>query len=395
MGAAVANPPLPDVARRAWLVDTTLRDGEQAVGVRFPADQRKEIARALFSAGVPELELGTWTCKEEPEVVTSLLADAGTARVTIWCRAREEDLDNAAAVGAEAVHISVPISDIQIDALGRTCAWAFGDAIRVVEAACQRFPYVSVGAQDASRADPERLFDWARRLSSVGAKRLRLADTVGVWNPMRIGPIVGTLRAEVPDLEIGFHGHDDLGMATANSVAAVATGAHSADVTVLGLGERAGNAALEEVVMALELSLGVATGIDLPQLTGLATLVARAAGRIIPPSKAVVGADVFRHTSGIHARSILKDRRAYEPFDPSQVGHAPSELVLGQHSGRAALSAALQRQGLPAGEGRVAELLPLVRRFARDHLRPISAEELGLLAKDVPAAPIRRCSGSD
>jgi homocitrate synthase NifV len=164
---------------------------------------------------------------------------------------------------------------------------------------------------------------------------------VGVWNPFQAHAVVLALRDRVRGLSLGFHGHNDLGMATANSLAALLAGAASADVTVNGLGERAGNAPLEEVVMAMRVTLGRATGIDTHRLGELSALVARASGRTLPTNKPITGDDAFRHESGIHVHALLADHRAYEPFPAKTVGHRPTEIVLGKHSGAAAVRAVL------------------------------------------------------
>ena len=154
----------------------------------------------------------------------------------------------------------------------------------------------------------------------AGADRLRLADTVGIWNPLQVGVAFARLAERLPDFPLGFHGHNDLGMATANSLAALVSGAHSVDVTVNGLGERAGNAPLEQVVMAVQVSLGESCGIATEALSRLCRRVARHARRPIPPHQPVTGRRIFEHESGIHVHGLLRDRRTYEPFRPAQVG---------------------------------------------------------------------------
>ncbi len=223
---------------------------------------------------------------------------------------------------------------------------------------------MSVGAQDASRAEPGFLARCARAALAAGVDRFRLADTVGLWSPLKRTQSCQASARSVPGLPLGFHGHNDLGMATANTLAALAAGAESADVTVNGLGERAGNAPLEEVAMALRVCLRRPPGVDTRALSGLSRLVARAAGRPLPAGKPVVGQGVFCHESGIHVRGILADRRTYEPFPPEEVGAAPSRIVLGKHSGTAAVRRVLAARGVAVSAGEALELLAAIRARA-------------------------------
>lgn len=324
-------------AKSTWLVDSTLRDGEQAPGVSFTAVQAQEIASRLAILGIRELEIGTPAMgAEEQDKMRRIVSALPNIRCTAWCRARVEDLVAAARSGVNAIHLSVPVSPIQLAALERDWGWVFSTLAELIPRAQDMFSFVSIGAQDASRCALTNLLRLAHFAEERRVNRLRLADTVGIWNPMQCHATIATLAEAVPALSLGVHCHDDLGMATANTVAAFYAGASSADVTVNGLGERAGNAALEEVAMALELIAPGASGLDTRGLVALCRLVARSAGRSLPPDKAIVGSNAFRHESGIHVHAILRDCRAYEPFAPELVGHAGREFVLGKHSGQSA-----------------------------------------------------------
>jgi homocitrate synthase NifV len=341
--------------------------------VAFSPAQKLAIARLLAQAGLGEIEIGTPAMgPAEIASIRAVVALRLPCRLTAWCRARRGDIDAAAASAVDAVHVSLPVSAIHLCAMQKSQGWAIDVAGELIAYARSRFDYVSVGAQDASRARPGFLFRLARVARQAGADRFRLADTVGVWNPFQVHGLVAELRQRVPLLAVGFHGHNDLGMATANSLAAVAAGAGSVDVTVLGLGERAGNAPLEEVVMALQLTMHRACGIDTRRFGELAALVAQASGRPVPVDKPVVGAGVFRHESGIHVRGLLADRRTYEPFSAAAVGHAPTEFVVGKHSGTAAIRRALAGAGIEITPAEAEGLLPRLRRAGG----PVSVEEL-------------------
>jgi homocitrate synthase NifV len=245
-------------------------------------------------------------------------------------------------------------------ALGKDRSWVLMQMEKLVHKARAVFDHVTVGAQDASRADESFLIEFAGRAYAAGASRLRIADTVGIGRPSSIGGLVRCLRLAVPDLDLEFHGHNDLGMATANALSALESGARSVSVTVNGLGERAGNAALEQIVMALEMHPSLGCAVDAPALLSLSRLVARAAGRAIAPDQPVVGDRVFTHESGIHCHAMFSDVRAYEPFSPQQSGHCDRRFVLGSHSGGTAIRNLLRQAGIRISARQARILRPLL-----------------------------------
>jgi homocitrate synthase NifV len=197
-----------------------------------------------------------------------------------------------------------------------------------------------------------------------------------------VSAVVTSLRAIAPQLDLEFHAHNDLGLATANTIASIEAGATAASITVNGLGERAGNAALEEVVMALQIALGVDCGVRPEHLSGLSALVARASGRSVPPEKPIVGAAAFRHESGIHCAGLLRDARSYEPFAPELVGRTRPDFVLGAHTGGAAVAAVLRSQGRAVTADQARSIALRVRELARQRGGPLAPSDLPAL---VPA----------
>jgi homocitrate synthase NifV len=344
------------------LNDTTLRDGEQTAGVCFTLDERIAIARALAAAGVQEIEAGIPAMgDEEKEAIRALVSLNLSSRLIAWCRMHNHDLQAAIECNVSAVNLSISVSDQQIARkLRRDRAWVLSESSRLIRLAVDQGLTVSLGGEDSSRADIDFLCTLIEVAERAGAARFRFADTLGVLDPFATLEIFQQLRRNT-SLELEIHAHNDLGMATANSLAAVRGGATHVSTTVNGLGERAGNAPLEEVAVALRHAERRDAGIDLRVLGALSALVADASGRPLAVNKAIVGSAIFTHESGIHVSGLLRDRKNYEFIAPEDFGRR-HQFVLGKHSGTATVQWAFSDLGISLGAEQARRILARVRQ---------------------------------
>ncbi len=365
------------------IVDTTLRDGEQTAGVVFSNQEKIRIARMLDEVGVQQIEAGIPVMGgNELEAIKAICNLGLKASIMGWNRPVIKDIEASAACGCDSVAISISTSDIHIKHKLNTTRGAVLDMmVKATEYAKEYFDYISVNAEDASRADMNYLVEFATEARKAGASRIRYCDTIGILEPFITYERVKTL-IERADVEVEMHTHNDFGMATANALAGVRAGARFIGVTVNGLGERAGNAAMEEVVMALKHIQNTDLDFDTKRFVELSEYVSRASGRLLPPWKAIVGSNMFAHESGIHADATLKNPKTYEVFKPEEVG-LERQIVIGKHSGTASIKSKFKEYGREISDEQAQEILKHVRSLAIDMKRSLFDKEIIYIYTDL------------
>ncbi len=356
--------------------DTTLRDGEQAAGVAFTLAEKVIFATLMDAIGVQELEVGIPAMGGmEAEAITEIANLGLRTLLTGWNRAVRSDIDASLSCGLQRVHISVPVSEIQIAVKFQgNCQLVLNRLRDTINYAGDRGLYISVGGEDSSRADDNFLLDVALAAQDWGASRFRFCDTVGILDPLTTYKKVQQLVNKLI-IPVEMHTHNDFGMATANALAGIRAGATSVNTTVNGLGERAGNAALEEVVMALHRIYGINIGIDTSRFKEISEFVVQASGCDVPPWKAIVGENAFAHESGIHGHGVLQNPATYEPFNPKEVGRE-RRLVIGKHSGKHLITNLLQQYGIALTQAETRSLLDAVRDLSVELKRSLTPDEL-------------------
>jgi len=348
---------------RVVVFDTTLRDGEQAAGVCFSKDAKVEIAGLLDAMGVDVIEAGFPAASPgEQEAVQAVAEAVVSASVCGLSRAIPAEIDATWLALRHArrprLHVFLSSSEMHLAHQLRRGADEVVGMARVAVARARGYTSdVEFSCMDATRSEPELIARLVRVAIEAGAKTINLPDTVGWARPEQVAAMFREVYERVPELAevvASFHGQDDLGMATANSLAAIAAGARQVELAVNGLGERAGNTPFEEVVMALRVHgevLGVETGVDSRGIWAVSQSVAHHSGIGVPLNKAIVGGNAFRHASGIHQDGVLKRRETYEAIDPAEIGHPiGTQIVLGKLSGRAGFAARVRALGISLSE---------------------------------------------
>ncbi len=397
----------PDYVR---IFDTSLRDGEQAPGASMTSAEKLEVARALARLGVEVFEAGfRAAAPDDVAAVQAIAAEVGREPVEgrpqteppIICglaRCTRSDID-AAWLGVKGakhprIHTFLATSDLHLKhKLRLTRGEMTAKAVEMVAYARTLCQDVEFSPEDAGRSDPEFLHTVLAAVIKAGATTLNIPDTVGYTMPDEFGALIAGIIKHTPgarDVVISVHCHDDLGLAVANSLAGLRAGARQAEVTVNGIGERAGNASLEEVVMAIRTrgaKIGLHTGIDSTQLSRISKLISRSTGYPVPPNKAIVGANAFAHESGIHQDGMIKNAQTYEIMRPQDVGATHTMLVLGKHSGRAAFSKRLAELGYPLEGDALLKAFNEFKKLADRKKAVLDADLIALASDELATVP--------
>lgn len=360
----------------ALINDTTLRDGEQAPYVSFKLEEKLKIAQLLYEAGADELEVGIPAMGlKEQEELKEIVNLKLPIPIMSWNRATMEDLEASLKCNVQAVDLSIPVSKILIDIKYKSnIDKLFRNLEEVIIAAKKENLFVCIGGEDASRADNELLKEIMDFAQALGANRFRYCDTVGILTPHKTYENISYLTS-VNNLDIEIHTHNDFGMATANSISAIEAGAKSANTTVIGLGERAGNASFEQVLMSLKHQFQEKRNINADKLRELVRTVSRAANKPIDANSPIVGKHIFSHESGIHVNGMIKSKNAYEAFSPGVVG-LNRYFPIGKHSGSATLLYHLNALGITPSKAEVQSLLPKVRDMVTSRKKVLNSQEL-------------------
>ena len=365
------------------IVDTTLRDGEQTAGVVFANHEKIAISQMLSDLGINQIEVGIPAMGgDEKEAIKSICKRNLKSSIMAWNRAVISDIENSLDCGVDSVAISIYVSDIHIqNKLKTSREWVLENMVKSVEYAKRNGLYVSVNGEDASRANDDFLIEFIEVAKQAGADRFRYCDTVGIMDPFSIKDKISKIYNKTK-FDIEMHTHNDFGLATANAIAGIIGGANYVGVTVNGLGERAGNAALEEVLMALKYIHGYDTNIDTTKFKDLSEYVSSASGRDLPAWKAIVGSNMFKHESGIHADGALKNPTNYEAFNPKEVG-LERQIVIGKHSGKAAIVNKFKEYDINLNDEDASIMLESVRALCIRAKRTLFDKELVQLYNDI------------
>ena len=375
---------------KVLFLDTTLRDGEQSAGIGMTGEEKMEIARQLQKLRVDIIEAGfAASSPGDFEAVSNIAREVHGPIIASLARAVPNDVDQAwqAVRHAERprIHVFLSSSEIhQMHQLRKNREEVMEMAVAMVERARTYCPDVEFSPMDATRTNPEYLFQMLEEVIRAGATTINIADTVGYAIPSNFTHLLRQIKAQVPGIDgvnLSVHCHNDLGLAVSNSLAAIEAGATQVEGCINGIGERAGNASLEEIIMAVDTRKDLfqaEIGIDTTQIYPASRLVSRITGMAVQANKAVVGENAFRHASGIHQDGVLKDRSTYEVMQPERVGVPGSSLVLGKLSGRAGLQARLEALGYQLSREEISNVFESFKVLA-DKKREVNDRDLEIL----------------
>lgn len=372
--------------KKILVFDTTLRDGEQTPGVTLPPEKKVAIAKSLDEFGVDIIEAGmAITSKGEYTAIREIVKQGLKAKIYDGCRLNIKEVELALKLEVDGVQIIVPTSELhQRVKLGKTRQQIENLLVEIIPYAKDHGLEVGVSAEDASRTENNYLIEIAKKIEELKGDRFCYCDTVGVLTPETTYEKISEIRKNV-SLKMGIHCHNDFGLATANTIAALKAGADEFHSTINGLGERAGNAATEEIVMALKQLYGVELNLKYNKLFSLSREITDLTGVLVQPNKAIVGANAFTHESGIHTDGMMKDTRMYEPFDPGVIGRK-RKYVIGKHSGKSIVKNMLKELGLELTEDRLLILVDKIKNLAeKDKL--VTEADIVALAYDIIGSP--------
>jgi len=368
--------------RKINIIDTTLRNGEKTAGVVFSKHEKIRIARMLDEIGIPEIEIGTPALGNmEKDIIKAVLKVNLDAKLYAYCEADVEAIEAAAETGIKNVIINISTSDIHIKELYKqNRTWVVNKLREAIRTAIKNDLKFIISAEDATRTELEFLLKLISLAKKKGAERFRICDTVSKFDPFRTFMNISTINNAV-DFPLEMYNHNDFGMATANAMAAIRGGAAGIVVSIGGLGDGTGNAALEEIVMALRYLENIELGIETSKFREIAEYVAKASSRAVPIWKAIVGTNVFAHESGIHTDGVIKNPKNYEVFNPAEVG-LTRQIVVGKHSGSHTILHKFKEYNIELTDRESNDILAMTRSMSVDLKRPLFDKELMYIYKE-------------
>lgn len=368
--------------RKINIMDTTLRNGEKTAGVVFSKHEKIRIVRMLDEIGIPEIEIGTPALGDmEKDIIKNVLKSKTSAKLYAYCEADVEAIEAAAATGIRNIIINISTSDIHIKEIYKqNRTWVVNKLREAIRTANKNDLKYIVSAEDATRTELEFLLKLISLAKKKGAERFRICDTVSKFDPFRTFMNISTINNAI-DFPLEMYNHNDFGMATANGMAAIRGGAAGIVVSIGGLGDGTGNAALEEIVMALRYLENIELGIETSKFREIAEYVAKASSRAVPIWKAIVGTNVFAHESGIHTDGVIKNPKNYEVFKPSEVG-LTRQIVVGKHSGSHTILHKFKEYDIKLTDRESNDILVMTRSMSVDLKRPLFDKELMYIYKE-------------